>query len=370
MTRRILALVVLSFAPTIGGASAQAPTESPRKLDRIVISRDRTHFVREGTADRFVLWGFNYDRDDAGRLIEDYWADEWETVAGDFREMKALGANVVRVHLQVGRFLKDPGHADEANLGRLRKLVRLAEETGLYLDVTGLGCYRKADVPPWYDALGESARWDAQATFWRAVAGACQGSPAVFCYDLMNEPILGGGDGKEKWLPGEPLGDKYYVQRITIDVRGRSDQAIARDWVARLAGAVRSVDDRTPITVGEIPWSQVFPGAKPLFHSPEVGGPLDFASVHLYPRKGKLDEDIAALKAYEVGKPLVIEEFFPLQSSFEEAEAFLARSRPIADGWLSFYWGKSIAESKAKGDLGGAILAGWLERFQALAPKP
>lgn len=45
-------------------------------------------------------------------------------------------------------------------------MLALAEETGLYLDVTGLGCYRKSDTPAWYDALDEAARWQAQAKFW------------------------------------------------------------------------------------------------------------------------------------------------------------------------------------------------------------
>ena len=36
------------------------------------------------------MWGVNYDHDDAGRLLEDYWADEWPTVVEDFREIKAL----------------------------------------------------------------------------------------------------------------------------------------------------------------------------------------------------------------------------------------------------------------------------------------
>jgi hypothetical protein len=203
------------------------------------------------------------------------------------------------------------------------------------------------------------------------VAKVCKESPAVFCYDLMNEPVLTGGENKGDWLVGKPLGDKYFVQRLTIDARGRTDREIAKAWVERLTTAIRSVDDRHMITVGVIPWAQAFPGAKPLFYSPEVGGPLDFVSIHLYPKKDKLDADLAALKVYEVGKPLVIEEFFPLSAGFEQTEAFLERSRPIVDGWISFYWGKTIEESKAKGDMQGAIVAAWLERFRALSPhKP
>ncbi len=364
----IIVLLVLPWAEHRARSQESGETPSGRKLVRIRPSDDKTHFVREGAKERVAIWGFNYDHDDAGRLLEDYWAGEWATVAEDFREMKALGANVVRVHLQVGRFLKAADRPDEENLARLTKLVRLAEETRLYLDVTGLGCYHKQDVPAWYDSLEESARWDVQARFWKAVAGACKGSPAIFCYDLMNEPVVTGGEGKTDWLVGKPLGGKYFVQRITTDARGRTDKEIARAWVERLTTAIRSVDDRTMITVGVIPWAQVFKGAKPLFYAPEVCGPLDFASIHLYPKAGKLDDDLAAMKVYDVGKPLVIEEIFPLSASFDETVTFIHRSRDHADGWISFYWGKTIDESKKAGDLKNAIVGDWLRRFRSISP--
>jgi hypothetical protein len=375
MTCRSIALlstlILLAVRPGAGpSAGAREPgIPPPGKLDRIRPSEDRTHLVRAGTNDPIVIWGFNYDHDDAGRLLEDYWKDEWSTVVEDFREMKGLGANVVRVHLQLGRFLRDADRPDEENLARLARLVRLAEETGLYLDVTGLGCYHKQDVPTWYDGLDESARWDVQARFWKAVAGVCRGNPAIFCYDLMNEPVLAGGAGKKEWLVGEPLGDKYFVQRITLDARGRTDREIARAWVERLTAAIRSVDDRSMITVGVIPWAQVFKGAKPLFYAPEVCGPLDFVSVHFYPRAGKLDDDLAALRVYEVGKPLVVEEFFPLSASIEQTEAFLEKSTAYVDGWISFYWGKTIEQYEQAGDPKGALVGGWLRRFRALSPN-
>ncbi len=373
MPPQVLAVVsgLVALAALTGGdrpVRGQPPEVPPRALDFIRQSEDKTHFVREGTNERIVMWGFNYDHDDTGRLLEDYWGDEWATVAEDFREMKSLGANVVRVHLQLARFMTDAERPNEVNLARLARLVRLAVKTGLYLDVTGLGCYHKQDVPGWYDGLGESARWGVQARFWKAVAGVCKDSPAIFCYDLMNEPILTGGDGKDDWLPGKPLGGKHYVQRVTRDARGRTDKAIARAWVERLTTAIREVDDRHMITVGVIPWAQVFKGAQPLFESPEVGGPLDFASVHFYPKAGDLNGSLAALKVYEVGKPLVIEEIFPLGAGLEETEAFIERSRAHVDGWMSFYWGKSIEEYEKEGDLKGALDGGWLRRFRARSP--
>ena len=49
----------------------------------------------------------------------------------------------------------------------------VAERTGLYLDLTGLGCYHKQDVPAWYDQLSEPERWAVQARFWAAIARTC-----------------------------------------------------------------------------------------------------------------------------------------------------------------------------------------------------
>ena len=123
-------------------------------------------------------------------MIEDYWRDDWETVAEDFKEIKALGANVIRVHLQLGRYMKTAKLLDQANLEQLAKLLKLAERTGLYIDLTGLGCYHKQDVPKWYGKLEESERWNVQARFWQAVAKVCKDSPAIFCHNLMNEPVL------------------------------------------------------------------------------------------------------------------------------------------------------------------------------------
>jgi hypothetical protein len=288
-------------------------------------------------------------------------------VAADFREIKALGANVVRIHLQLAKFMNTPQQPDKANLQRLGMLVRLAEETRLYLDVTGLGCYHKQDVPPWYDSLTEEARWAVQARFWKAVAQACKDSPAVFCYDLMNEPILPGSKAETEWLAGE-LGGKFFVQRLTLDLAGRTRAEVARDWVQQMTSAIRDVDDRHMITVGVIPWALTFKGAKPLFYSPEVGRPLDFVSVHFYPKKGDVDAALDALKVYEVGKPLVIEEMFPLSCSIEELEQFIDGSRKHVDGWLSFYWGKTIEENERKGDLKGAVIAQWLRTFRSRSP--
>lgn len=339
------------------------------ELERISISKSGNDFTLVDSARRFVAWGVNYDHDRAGRLLEDYWHDEWPTVEEDFSEIKALGANVVRIHLQTAKFMKAPGCPDEKSLRQLERLVDLAEKTGLYLDITGLGCYHKADVPEWYDAMTEAERWDVQALFWESVASICRGSPAIFCYDLMNEPVLAGaGKTESDWLVGEFAG-KYFVQRITLDLAGREREDVAAAWVDKLVTAIRKHDKSHLITVGVIPWAHTWPGASPIFYSKKASGKLDFVSVHFYPDAGKVDRAIKALETYDIGKPIVVEEMFPLKCSSEDMGEFINASRGIADGWISFYWGKTINEyTSENSDITSAIIKNWLEYYRDRAP--
>jgi hypothetical protein len=345
-----------------------APSPARPALEWLRVSDQRTHFVTSQSGKRVVLWGVNYDHDASGRLLEDYWEREWDTVVQDFGEIKALGANVVRIHLQLARFMEAADRPNQANLQRLGALVRLAEDTRLYLDLTGLGCYHKQDVPAWYDPLAEAERWQVQARFWQAIAGVCRDSPAVFCYDLMNEPVLAGAQGESQWLLGE-LGGKYFVQRITLDLAGRTREQVAAAWIQTLTTAIRDVDPRHLITVGVIPWAYTFRGAKPLFYAPGVGDSLDFVSVHFYPKQGDVAGALAALAVYDVGKPLVVEEIFPLSCNLKDASAFIDASRTHVDGWISFYWGKTIEQNAQDGTLVGAIMSDWLRYFRAQAAQ-
>jgi len=355
------------YLPVLFCCSTQAMAD---KLDFIRVSDDGTHFVKGPQAERFVIWGVNYDHDHAGRLLDEYWIEDWPTVVEDFAEIKALGANCVRIHLQVGKFLDAADKPNQPALEQLRKLLQLAETQGLYLDITGLACYHKANIPAWYDALDEPSRWQAQKTFWEAIAQTCAESPAVFCYDLMNEPILPGAQPESDWLAGE-LGGKYFVQRISLDLRGRTREAVAQAWVNTLVDGIRQHDQHHLVTVGVIPWVFVFGGGKPLFHSPTVGERLDFVAVHFYPKKGEVHKALSALKAYDVGKPLVIEEMFPLACSLEELTDFVQQASSTADGFVSFYWGATAQELRAKAQptIGEAITAAWLEKFAELAPQ-
>jgi len=361
----ICALAFLARVSLAAETNAPAILPPGQPLPWIRTSADKTHFVCDGTSNSFVPWGFNYDHDDAGVILEDYWSSNWAKVTNDFREMKSLGANVVRVPPQLFCLMKSPDQPNATNLARLGMLVRLAAANGLYLDVTGLGYYHKNEVPA-YDAMDEAARWQVQARYWRAVAEVCKESPAIFCYDLMNEPVPS-GDQKGDWLPGQPMGNFYFVQRLTTDMRGRTEQEIAKAWIAQMSAAIRAVDQRHMITVGLACWEPAFgPGARSAFCDPDVSAGLDFLSVHYYPRQGKLDEDLANLQHYAIGKPLVIEEIFPLSADTETTAEFIRRSRTSANGWLSFYWGKTPAEYDQSPGIRASVTGNWLRHFCAL----
>jgi hypothetical protein len=219
-------------------------------------------------------------------------------------------------------------------------------------------------VPGWYDALSETQRWEAQALFWEQVAGTCAESPTIFCYDLMNEPILPGENEKQTdWLAGEFAGS-YFVQRITLDLAGRTREQVAKAWVEQLVAAIRKEDSRHMITVGVIPWAYTFPGSKHIFYSQEASAKLDFVSVHFYPEKGQIPKALTALHTYEIGKPLVVEEMFPLNCDIAELGALVDGSRDICDGYIGFYWGKTIEEYALEtNDLTGMLTKPWLEYF-------
>lgn len=337
------------------------------EFERIQVSPDGRGFACADSGRPFLPWGFNYDHDAAGRLLEDYWLQEWSTVAADFREMRDLGANVVRIHLQFGRFMQNASTPDQQQLKQLSRLLRLAEETDLKIDLTGLGCYHRKDVPAWYDQLDEAERWQAQARFWEAVAEICHRSPAVFCYDLMNEPVVTGGDQpRDDWL-GPGFGDKHFVQFITLDRAGRDRADIACKWIRLLTAAIRQHDPTRLITVGLVPWSLDRPGLTSGFVPERIARELDFLAVHIYPDREQPADALQTLRGFAAaGKPVIIEETFPLRSDALTLERFLRAARFHSAGTIGFYWGTTPAELEQQKTLPAAIQASWLKSFTAL----
>jgi len=363
---------ILVFALLISCSRFTNQQFNPVKMDRIEIARDGRGFILTPSGKPFVPWGLNYGN--KGRLIEDYWESEWQTVVEDFREMKAMGANVVRVHLQLGKFMTSPDKADDNALRHLGDLVKLAEQTGLYLDLTGLGCYRKSDIPPWYDALSEQERWAAQSRFWEAIAERCADSPTIFCYDLMNEPLAPAGRRKPgEWYSGTLFGGYDFLQWIALEQGNHPREEIACRWIETMTKAIRKHDSQHLITVGLLPSTPRL-GHFSGFLPEKVAPHLDFISVHIYPEKGKVEQALKILHEFSVSKPVVIEETFPLSCGSDELEVFLRSSREVACGWMGHYNGQLPSEltqlkKQNKITIPQALYLDWLGLFQKLKPE-
>lgn len=338
-------------------------------LERIAISPDGKSFVKVPSNRPFVPYGFNYAP--RNEMLEDHWDAHWPEIEGDFAEMRDLGANVVRIHLQYPAFMEAVDKPSSHALMKLREVLSLAERNQLYLDITGLACYKPKVTQPWYDQLDEGERWKAHAFFWETIAKTCTSSTAVFCYDLMNEPIVPGEKRKPgEWYSGALFGGFDFVQFITLDAARRPRDQIAREWSRQLKAAIRLHDQQHLVTVGLLPWDEKMKHLSGFI--PETLAPeLDFLSVHIYPEAVKVDAALVGLEKFAVGKPLVIEETFPLTCSTAELRVFMQRSRGIANGWIGHYFGQTERDLQAKDritTISDAIMVEWLKLFRERAP--
>ncbi|MCC6512336.1 MAG: cellulase family glycosylhydrolase [Pirellulaceae bacterium] len=330
LNRTCAVFLIVALALVSQGASVQA-------LERIGVA-GRELVTESGKP--FHPWGFNYGN--AGRLMEDFWNEDWQTIADDFREMKQLGANVVRVHLQVGKFMNSATEMNPQAMQQFVRLIKLAEATELYLDVTGLASYRPADRPAWYDAMTEDQRWQTQAFFWRAIATEGAKSNAVFCYDLMNEPLSPSGEGGS-WYSGNLFGGYDFLQKISTSLGNRTRGEVALQWIDRLRAEIKAVDTRALVTVGMLPWVTKWGHLSGMVPA-EVAGHVDFLCVHIYPKTKEPDEAVKAIEFCRGKVPVVVEETFPLSCSIEELESFMKSSRSIATGWIWHYDGTTLEE--------------------------
>lgn len=330
---------------------------------KVVVSPDGRNFILKKTRLEFHPWGMNYGH--YGMLAKDFKDPEWDTLKSDFGKLKDMGANVVRIHLQYDEFMLSADDPNPQAIAGYKRILKIARRSGLYLDITGLACYRPAHRMAWYDSLDETNRWKAQARFWSIIAKAGKGSAAIFCYDLINEPGIPGKTRKPgAWYAGR-LGGFDFGQYLTLEPHGRSENKIGYEWISKMTEAIRKFDDQTLITVGFLPWMKAN-------FIDTVASRLDFISTHIYPRTDHIEDALKLLENFDAHKPVVIEETFPLACDTTQLADFMRKSRKIATGWMGHYlMSYSLEELQAKKNksMPEAIYQNWLDMFVRMKPQ-
>ena len=329
------------------------------ELETVKVAADTKGFILHPSGEPYVPWGHNYASVD----ILERLAKDPERVEREFAKMKAVGTTVARIHPELPRILVGPNEANAKGVDNIKQLLKIAEQAGINLKITGLANYRIKDRVAWYDELQEQDRWRTQAFFWETIARACAESPAVFAYDLVNEPAAT-AKPEDGWYMGR-MGDVEFCQRLSLNPGERNGDDIFREWTKLMVAAIRKHDKTHLVTMGMLP----FPGAYRA-----AAEELDFVSPHLYPKSGKVDEEITLLKKFDWGKPIVIGETFPLSCGPDDERAFLLKSREFAQGWLGHWPDESpteLAELKetGKATIQNAIWLSWVELFKELGPQ-
>lgn len=365
-------------------------------LERIVTSTaDNGTFVGSSTGRTFTPWGHNYGP--AEGLMDDRWQDEavFAEIVADFRELKQMGTNTLRLHPQLNKFMLDETTPNPDAFARLHRLAVVAEKLGLYLDITGLGAWRKTDnnlpdtepnIPDaddWLSSPDEELRWHAQEIWWEEAARTLKNRTSVLFFNLMNEMIA---QDRAGWCDGDFRGTGLcFTQTIALEMKGRERSDVFLAWIERMRAAIERGEGRIRThDEHRITASNLFAP------DPALTGDLDdLMLVHSYARiddpTTSVDEaaqDIAKAKAKKrAGKPMVVEEFFYslgangetgcppddadcVYETYQQGlERFIRETRPEANGWIGHATGHTLAQGHPQ-----FMYAWWMQLFQRNTP--
>ena len=234
-------------------------------------------------------------------------------------------------------------------LERLDYVVKSAEENGVKLiinfvnnwtDYGGMAAYFE------YSGISSNAEWytseKAQAQYQayiKAVVSRYSSSPAIFAWELANEPRCNG-----------------------------CDLGVLADWVADSAAYVKSLDSEHMVTTGEEGFGLEGDGSYPYtfseggdFNATCADPNVDFCVYHLYPESWGTDAngeewgnewiENHAKVCEALGKPCVLEEFgFSNTCSVELAWETTALATPGTGGDMFWQYGDTLSTGQTHQD--------------------
>ena len=398
-------------------------------MELIVVAPDGHGFVERDSGRPYIPFGTNYYDPHTGWAPKLWRQFDAGTVRKHFRIMSGIGVNCARVFLTAGSFQPKAETIEEEALTKLDTLVRIAGENHIRLILTGPDHWE--GQPSYWkpDRYAGQASLQALDRFWDVIGRRYQGEPAIFAWDLLNEPHLPWFN--EQWKPrwnawlhqtyknrealkkawGDGLAGTDTWDNVAVPEDRPSEgnprlrdyqrfrEHLANQWVRRQVEAIRKADPSHLITVGYIQWSYPLvrpgnPGRYAAFNPRSQAEWLDFVTIHFYPMgdpfqsKESWEKNISYLQAVlaycRTGKPVVLGEFgwygggapqhHPFLNEQQQAQWIgeeVEASRSLADGWLSW----PFADTPSSGDISlyaGLVksdmsLKDWGRKFKTLA---
>jgi hypothetical protein len=315
-------------------------------------------------SDSGVSWhpiGCNYFDPETGWAPKVWQRFDADRVATHFDMMQGIGVNAVRVFLSYAGFMSEPGVIDKESMAKCRKLVEIAARHDIRVNFEGPCGWE--GTPDWIKALltdrGEyfaNDVWLRELTaFWGRFAGALAEDPAVYAYDLLNEPHMGwdAPSIRKRWnehlrvrfgseqamkaamggeMPGGTWGD-YDVppnenrpgSPLIWEFQQLRDQ-VAVDFCKRCSEAIKAVAPKQLVTIGLHPGTVPLDGGTPEryfgFLPQKIAPVLDYIALHWYPyypgmypfeAPGNFERamafQMASLRFCYTGIPVCLEEF-------------------------------------------------------------
>ncbi|MFD5921026.1 cellulase family glycosylhydrolase [Kitasatospora sp. NPDC058201] len=365
--------VALLLAATTAGTALSAPPAAARPPHRqaafptaAVTGPDGRTDPVDASGRRLRLRGFNLDK----------YAEATEQ---DVESLAARGFTLIRVAVSWTRLEPRRGRLDQAELGRLHRLLGWADRYGVlalvdfHQDVYGpkfgggdrgipLWATRDDDLPfeadpdDWFAGYFQPAVQAAfrhlyddpdlrawQADFYTRLARELRGHRSLLGYDLFNEPF-GPVDGD----PTDPA--------VLAAASAALEQGRLADMYRRLIAAVRRVDRRAWLFVEPtVLVGQGVPTRLPGFTDPRPGAPRLGYAPHFYdtavesgadwdPAGGFVEDYTAAIAAYPAAHrlPVLVGEWGPPDAR-RPGNALLVRRQVdamdgFAAGWTMWYW--------------------------------
>lgn len=382
------------------GASVLVMQAQAGQLPRIMVASDNSGFRTE-TGRPFVPFGVTYYRPGTGWAPQVWKQFDAKATTEDFKRMKAVGVNCVRVFLSFGSFLPEPGKFSEDGFAKFDQFLAIAEQQGIYVHPTGPDAWE--GLPSWAatDRYADESVLHVLENYWKFFAARYRGRTVIFAIDLLNEPSIGWDSSamKPKWRawvhehyltesamkatwgaestgpsyenPPAPPAKNAPKSKWLLDYQ-HFREGLADEFIRRQAEAVKSVDPNRLVSVGLIQWSvpSLLPsiGHYSAFRPSRIAPYLDFLEVHFYPLdKGFYSYDSAENEARNLaylegivrevaapGKPVVLSEFgwyggghltidrgaHPPATEEQQAtwdKSVIKTSQGFATGWLN--WG-------------------------------